>query len=162
MDISSRNQEDTGMHIGSNYANLVQVYFDRCFGNKMQLIDKWIAPKGEGMGAFCLEYEYLPKGYKVIFDCQKMVFSVSLKDKFDGEISLVSICERILCSDYGKSWNDMDLNENNLKKAVYELYVALNEKCDNIFFYLFKDDKIYIEKDGKLEFLQNQNGPFYI
>lgn len=169
MVISLRRQEDIGMHIenrgtysGNNYSDIAQMYFKEHFGNRMQLVDQWSASKGEGMGAFYLEYVYLPKGFKVILDCQKMIFSISLKDRFGGEISLISVCEKILYSDYGKSWDDVDLNESNLRNAISELSVALNEKCDKIFFYLFKDDKIYIEKDGSVEFLQEQNGPFCI
>lgn len=144
------------------YLKIAQKYFDHYFGEKMRLVNKWSASKSVGMGAFYLEYDYLPKGLKVMLDCQKMVFSIYLKDKFDGEISLITVCEKILNSDYGKSWNDVDVNENNLKRAIAELSAALNEKSDEIFFYLFKDDKIYIEKDGEIKFLQEQNGPFCI
>ena len=94
----------------------------------------------EKMGWFVLEYTYKPRGYKIIFEHDRLRFSIRIIDLDGSHTSIFRMLEDIKIN--------TALEKENIKKAIEMLEKELEK--DDICFYISRDDKQYKKVDGKL------------
>lgn len=118
--------------------NYTHQLFEANFKESIQL--KKNDYSSDGMGWFILEYLYKPRGYKIVFEHDRLFFSVRIIDTDGAHTSLPRMVQNEKIS--------TALERNNIEKAIEILRKELEK--DEICFYISKDDKQYKKVDGKL------------
>ncbi|HEY5536045.1 MAG TPA: hypothetical protein VIL99_14060 [Ignavibacteria bacterium] len=118
--------------------NLSNELFDFYFGNDLQLVKN--ESSEENMGWFILEYIYVPRGYKIIFEHARLSFSIRVIDTEGAYTSLPKMIPEISISSA--------LEKDNIDVAIKLLSTEL--KKDDICFFITKNDKQYKKENGKL------------
>lgn len=138
-------QSDKEEFIYKDILKFTECCFEQYFQSDIRLAEKRYSNCSVGMGAFYLQYEYL-NNYKIIFDYENMYFNINIYNDNGGRISLYEICNKIVKSQYGEKWQDWSLKIGNIKSAIKILATTL--KTEKLYFYIYKDGKIYREQDG--------------
>lgn len=119
--------------VNNKYLTYMTSLLEEYFHKDVRLTSSWFSNDAAGMGAFYLEYQHLPTSFTLIIDCQMLTFTISLKDENENIIDLITLCDTVLKSRYGKKWGDTELTFKNIKRAVKELSRVLNHKANYIF-----------------------------
>ena len=144
--------------VNQRYLDTAINTFEFYFGKKMKLLKKVFSNEAAGMGAFYLEYIHKNTGYIIKFDCQKLTFCITLHKHNGGEASVMGTCQSVLKSSYGNDpWNDGEMNEINIKRAIYELYIMLTNIPNEIPFYIYKDDEVYLDLNGTISLIEDHS-----
>lgn len=125
--------QNNDLFVNNKYLTYMKFLFEKYFHNEVSLISSWFSNDAAGMGAFYLKYKHEPTSLNIIVDCQMLTFTISLMDEKANVIDLITLCETILNSRYGKKWDDTELTFKNIKKAIKELHRALSYNAKYIF-----------------------------
>jgi len=101
--------------------------FNCVFGNKIQLKDCYFTDKA--MGYYKLEYLYIPKNYKFIFEHDRGYFTIKLLDSEEAFTYISYIYPEL------KS----DLSEPNIRLFIEKLKYHLDK--DDLEFYVLKNNQ---------------------
>lgn len=127
-------QKNSEHFVNQQYFDDAKLLFEKYFQADICLTKQWISNDVAGMGPFYLEYKHLPSNYRIILECQMLTFVIVIKNIETGEqIDLITICEKILKSKYGKKWRDTEISFKNIHKAIKELEKALTLKSNQLF-----------------------------
>jgi len=92
------------------------------------------------MGWFVLEYEYKKKRYNIIFENDRLAFSVRIIDREGYHTSLYRMMQGVEL--------ESGLTQKNVEQAINLLKEELEK--DNICFYISKNNKQYKKENGKI------------
>jgi|GEM_PF-2507497 len=146
---------DREKFVHKEYLVYTKSCFKRFLGNKVELVNEDYSNDAVGMGSFNLEYRYFPKDYRVRFEYQKNYFDIHIQKENGGDINLCEACQNVLGCVYGKKWSDWGLNKKNIEKAIQKLEILLSSKSDLLYFYIYENDKVYCDENGRLTRLKN-------
>ena len=146
---------DNNDYVHREYLEYTVNCFEEFLGVTVKLLSKKCSNNSAGMGAFALEYQYIPENYRIKFEYEKLYFDVHIQKNNGGDISLCEACQNIIDCQYGRKWSDWALGKENIEKAIQELAILLKSKSDLLYFYVYKDGKVYCDKDGKLTRLKD-------
>lgn len=132
-------KEEFGMQLDKNHFSKAEMMqftidtFESCFGNDIELMDSRYS--NEVGGYYHLEYHYLPKKYKIVFEHEKLFFSIRIIREDGAFTSINQICD-------GDIKNG--LREENINDAIEKLANNLNKST--ILFYKIKNNKLVEKK----------------
>lgn len=147
-------RSDKDMFTNNEYLIFVKNCFNDFLGEKIKLLQEEYSNDTTGMGAFVLTYLFVLNNYTISFEYQKIYFDIHIKNNKGGDISLCEACQFILNCDYGWKWSDWTLEKENIKNAIYQLSVLLELDAKSLYFYIYKNGKIYRDENGVLKRLK--------
>lgn len=115
--------------VNQRYLDLAKRLFRLYFRMNIRLCEEWSSNDSAGMGAFHLAYYHQKTDTQIVFEYQKLCFDIVIVSMEKGnKISLSTGCKTILKSTYGTKWEDSELTESNIKRAIIETYRIVEKK----------------------------------
>jgi hypothetical protein len=135
------------------YAEMMN-YIYKCFMNSFGRCLSFIKESHhkDGMNAFYLYFFHDIKGYKITFEYERTHFDVLIEDGEGGGIFAEDVIEKKIDQNFFSS-----AVKNNIAEMAQLLSKAIRE--DKIWFYIWKEDKLYLKKDGVLTRINPRKRP---